>query len=230
MGEGFAFFDLIIFAMLAGYLVFQLRRVLGRRTGHQQRRPDALARKQQDAADNDNDAVDAVGGEQTTAYLPSGDSKDEELSGQTRLSAEDPDFDPRTFVQGAKAAFEWIVTAFARGDRDTLRGLLGPSLYKDFEAAIAQREQAGETLETTVASIKSASIHNVRLEGTVAAITVEFITDQVKVVRDSTDTVIEGDPHRIETLTDLWVFSRDVRSRDPNWHLIATQEPEDDPD
>lgn len=227
MGDGFAFFDLIIFAMLAGYLVFQLRRVLGRRTGHQQRRPNVLARKQQDAADNDNDAV---GKERTTAYLPSGDSEDEELSGQTRLSAEDPDFDPRTFVQGAKAAFEWIVTAFARGDRDTLRGLLGPSLYKDFEAAITQREQAGETLETTVASIKSASIGDVRLEGSIATITVEFITDQVKVVRDSTDTVIEGDPHRIETLTDLWVFSRDVRSPDPNWHLIATQEPEDDPD
>ncbi len=227
MGDGFAFFDLIIFAMLAGYLVFQLRRVLGRRTGHQQRRPNVLTRNQQDAADNDNDAV---GGERTTAYLPSSDSEDEELSGQTRLSAEDPDFDPRTFVQGAKAAFEWIVTAFARGDRDTLRGLLGPSLYKDFEAAITQREQAGETLETTVASIKSASIGDVRLEGTIATITVEFITDQVKVVRDSTDTVIEGDPHRIETLTDLWVFSRDVRSPDPNWHLIATQEPEDDPD
>ena len=227
MGDGFAFFDLIIFAMLAGYLVFQLRRVLGRRTGHQQRRPNAFARKQQDAADNDNDAVS---GERATTYLPSGDTEDEELSGQTRLSAEDPDFDPRTFVQGAKAAFEWIVTAFARGDRDTLRGLLGPSLYKDFEAAIAQREQAGETLETTVAAIKSASIGDVRLEGSVASITVEFITDQVKVVRDSTDTVIEGDPHRIETLTDLWVFSRDVRSPDPNWHLIATQEPEEDPD
>ena len=154
----------------------------------------------------------------------------EELSGQTRLRNADPDFDPRTFIQGAKAAFEWIVTAFARGDRETLRGLLGASLYADFEAAIEQREQAGEKLDTTVASIKSASIQDVRVDGTVAAITVEFITDQVKVVLDSNHAITEGDPHRIETLTDLWTFSRDLRSRDPNWHLVATQEPEDDRD
>ena len=227
MGEGFAFFDVIIFAMLAGYLVFQLRRVLGKRTGHQQRRPNAFARKQEEGADNDN--VVALP-DRTQQDIPEEDAAlaDMELSGQTQLKTLDPSFDPREFVQGAKAAFEWIVAAFARGDRETLQNLLGPSLYQDFESAIQDREEQGETLETTVSSIKSASIEEVRVDGHIATITIEFVSDQVKVVRDSDGTVTEGDPHRIETLTDIWVFSRDIRSRNPNWHLIGTRDPEED--
>ena len=227
MGEGFAFFDVIIFAMLAGYLVFQLRRVLGKRTGHQQRRPNAFARKQEEGADNDN--VVALP-DRTQQDIAEEDAAlaDAELSGQTQLKTLDPTFDPREFVQGAKAAFEWIVAAFARGDRETLQNLLGPSLYQDFESAIQDREEQGETLETTVSSIKSASIEEVRVDGHIATITIEFVSDQVKVVRDSDGTVTEGDPHRIETLTDIWVFSRDIRSRNPNWHLIGTRDPEED--
>ena len=227
MGEGFAFFDVIIFAMLAGYLVFQLRRVLGKRTGHQQRRPNAFARKQEEGADNDN--VVALP-DRTQQDIAEEDAAlaDAELSGQTQLKTLDPSFDPREFVQGAKAAFEWIVAAFARGDRETLQNLLGPSLYQDFESAIQDREEQGETLETTVSSIKSASIEEVRVDGHIATITIEFVSDQVKVVRDSDGTVTEGDPHRIETLTDIWVFSRDIRSRNPNWHLIGTRDPEED--
>jgi predicted lipid-binding transport protein (Tim44 family) len=227
MGDGFAFFDIIIFAMLAGYLVFQLRRVLGRRTGNEeQRRGNPFKRQPEDAAENDNviappdRATDESPAEETAGFDP-------EVDGLTQLKLADPSFDDREFLRGAKGAFEWIVAAFAKGDRGELKNLLSPSLYESFEVAIGQREQANETLETTISSMKSATIDDVVLEGSVVSITIEFVTDQVKVTRDSHGAVVEGDPSKIETLTDIWIFARDLRSRDPNWQLVATRDPEE---
>jgi predicted lipid-binding transport protein (Tim44 family) len=227
MGDGFAFFDVIIFAMLAGYLVFQLRRVLGRRTGHEdQRKANPFKRGTDDPAENDN--VISLPDRATKESVDDESAGfDAELNGLSQLKANDPSFDDREFLRGAKGAFEWIVAAFARGDRDELRKLLGPSLFVSFEDAIEQREKANETLETTISSMKSATIDDVTLEGSVVSITVEFLTDQVKVVRDAQGEVVEGDPSKIETLRDIWVFSRDMRSNDPNWQLVATREPED---
>ena len=227
MGDGFAFFDIIIFAMLAGYLVFQLRRALGRRTGHEQdRRANPFKRQPDDAAENDNvvelpEHIDADSPIEETANF------DPQLNGHTRLKTIDPDFDEREFLRGAKGAFEWIVAAFARGDRKELRNLLGPSLLESFEVAIDQREQAGETLETTIASMKSATINDVIFDGPAASIVVEFITDQVKVTRDAKGEVVEGDSDKIETLTDIWIFSRELGASDPNWQLVGTQDPEE---
>jgi predicted lipid-binding transport protein (Tim44 family) len=227
MGDGFAFFDIIIFAMLAGYLVFQLRRVLGRRTGQEdEQRGSPFKRQPEDAAENDN-----------VVALPDRDVKespaeemsglDPEMNGLTQLKLADPSFDDREFLRGAKGAFEWIVAAFARGDKKELEKLLGPVLFGSFEDAISQREQAGETLETTISSMKSATIDDVAFDGHLVSITVEFITDQVKVTRDASGEIVEGDPNRIETLKDIWVFGRDFRSNDPNWQLIATRDPEE---
>jgi predicted lipid-binding transport protein (Tim44 family) len=227
MGDGFAFFDIIIFAMLAGYLVFQLRRALGRRTGHEQdRRANPFKRQPDDTAENDNvialpERIDADSPIEETANF------DPQLNGYTRLKTIDPDFDERVFLHGAKGAFEWIVAAFARGDRKELRNLLGSSLLESFEAAIDQREQAGETLEATIASMKSATINDVNFDGPAVSIVVEFITDQVKVTRDAKGEVVEGDSDKIETLTDIWIFSRELGASDPNWQLVGTQDPEE---
>jgi predicted lipid-binding transport protein (Tim44 family) len=227
MGDGFAFLDIIIFAMLAGYLVFQLRRVLGRRTGQEeQRRTNPFKRQPDDAAENDNvialaDRATNESPDDETANL------DPEMNGLTQLKMVDPDFDDREFLRGAKGAFEWIVAAFSRGDRKELGTLLSPSLFESFEAAIDQRENASETLETTISSMKSATVDDVTLEDSVVSITVEFITDQVKVTRDAQGNVVEGDPNRIDTLTDIWIFARDLRSRDPNWQLVGTRDPEE---
>jgi predicted lipid-binding transport protein (Tim44 family) len=139
----------------------------------------------------------------------------------------DPGFDDGEFLRGSKSAFGWIVSAFARGDTDELRNLLSPSLLESFEAAIEQRDAAGETLETTISAMKSASIDDVTVEGSMASITVEFVSDQVKVTRNAAGAVIDGDPDRIETLTDIWTFSRDIQSSDLNWQLVGTRDPED---
>ena len=226
MGDGFAFFDIIIFAMLAGYLVFQLRRVLGRRTGQEQRRSNPFAQQPDDAADNDNvvalpdHGVNESPADDAANYDPT-------FNDQTQLRMLDPSFDDREFLRGSKSAFAWIVSAFARGDTDELRNLLSPSLLEIFEAAIEQRDAAGETLETTISALKSASIDEVTVEGSIASITVEFVSDQVKVIRNAAGEVIDGDPDRIETLTDIWIFSRDIQSNDLNWQLVDTRDPED---
>jgi predicted lipid-binding transport protein (Tim44 family) len=227
MGEDFAFFDIIIFAMLAGFLVFQLRRALGRRTGHEnEQRASAFKRGSGDGAENDNViSLPDRGVKESPAEERGG--LDAEMNGLTRLKAQDPNFDDREFLRGAKGAFEWIVAAFARGDRAALKTLLGPSLYSSFEDAIDEREKANESQETTISSMKSATIDDVSIDGSIVSITVEFLTDQVKVVRDAQGATVEGDPNKIETVRDIWVFSRDMRSNDPNWQLVATRDPED---
>ena len=100
-------------------------------------------------------------------------------------------------------------------------------MFESFDEAIGQREKANETLETTISSMKTATIEGVVFDGSLVSITVEFITDQVKVTRDAQGEVVEGDPSKIDTLRDIWVFSRDLRSSDPNWQLAATRDPEE---
>jgi predicted lipid-binding transport protein (Tim44 family) len=120
-----------------------------------------------------------------------------------------------------------IVQAFAAGDRDALKPLLTEDLHRSFVTAIYEREKERETQETNIVTIRSSDIVEASLIGSIAKVTVEFVTDQVKVTRDVDGNVVDGHPDRIETLTDLWTFERDVSSRDPNWALVATRVPDD---
>lgn len=224
MGDGFAFFDIILFALLAGYLVFKLRGVLGKRTGHEERHGDPFSPAPDRPANSDN-VIQLPEREQDER---DGKPADGELSDLMRLKMADTSFDEIEFLKGARTAFEWIVDAFAKGDLDGLKPLLGADLMAAFSGAVESREQAGEIQETTVSSFRSALISDVVLDGSVARVTVEFITDQVKVTRAADGSVVDGDPDKIETVTDLWTFERDISSRDPNWHLVATRVPEDD--
>ncbi|UUX52184.1 Tim44/TimA family putative adaptor protein [Nisaea acidiphila] len=224
MGDGFAFFDIILFALLAGYLVFKLRNVLGKRTGHEERHTDPFSPAPERPANSDN-VIKLPDREHET--VP-GDQENGELSDLMRVKMADPSFDEIEFLKGARTAFEWIVEAFAKGDLDGLRPLLGDDLMSAFAGAVEEREKAGESQETTISSFRSALINDVTLAGSVARVTVEFITDQVKVTHASDGSVVDGDPDRIETVTDLWTFERDISSRDPNWRLVATGVPEDE--
>ena len=119
--------------------------------------------------------------------------------------------------------FSWIVEAFAKGDSKGLRPLLNDDVYGNFSAAIEARAKAGETLETALVGIKSAEILEARMQGRAAFVTVKFVSEQVNVTRNSQGEVIDGDPARVVTITDIWTFARDTRSRDPNWSLVATR-------
>jgi predicted lipid-binding transport protein (Tim44 family) len=248
MGEGFQFFDIILFAAIAAFLVLRLRSVLGKRTGHQERpshdpfnQPQSGGRPNGQGSARDRDKVipmpdrnnkrpEQEAEEVTDADLREAAEKaDTPLSaGLTQIKLADRDFDEEGFVEGAKAAFEMVVTAYAEGDRETLKQLLANDVYKDFEAALSERERAGHTLETTLVNIREADIIEAELQQKTAFVTVKFVTEQINVVRDRTGEPIEGDPEHVADVTDIWTFARNTRSRDPNWTLVATRSPEEE--
>ncbi|MDE0059655.1 MAG: Tim44/TimA family putative adaptor protein [Defluviicoccus sp.] len=230
--EGFQFLDIIFFAMIAAFLVFRLRSVLGRRTGHQSRPPDNMAGRHRETEAEGNvielpdrtepDAEPERDGDE--AFEPS-PSDDPLASGMARIRAADPDFDPAGFEAGARAAFEAIVHAFATADTGTLGALLNDEVFDNFERAIRERLDAAETLETTVVGIKKAEIVEASMSGRNALVTVTFVSEQVNVTRDADGEVIDGDPAQVTDVTDIWTFARNTRSRDPNWKLIETRSP-----
>ena len=220
MNDGFAFFDIIIFAMLAGYLVFQLRKALGRKTDNQ--RPEASKTAKSKTDQNESDNVVSLREEQTQTS-----SGTKTFGGLESLRQRDSAFNDREFVQGSKQAFQWIVSSFSEGNVEKLKQLLGPALFRSFEKAIEERKEGGLSLETNIVSIKSVQINEVVLNENLASITVEFVTDQIKVITNAEGSVVDGDPDTIETVTDLWTFSRDITSTNPNWLLVRTETPED---
>lgn len=143
--------------------------------------------------------------------------------GLDALVAAEPAFDARAFREGAKSAYELIVTAFAQGDRKTLKGLLSKDVFEGFDRAITEREQRGEVVNTTFVSVDSADFVVVDLQGLVAQITVRFTSKLITATYNVDGKVIDGVPDAVVDVTDTWTFSRTLRSRDPNWLLIATE-------
>ena len=229
MGDGFQFLDIILFAMVAAFLVLRLRSVLGKKTGHQEPRQDPVSRRGKDAENDGNvvelprnqDAADARAAEADP--FESLDPNDPLAAGITQIRIADNSFNPGEFAGGARGAFEMIVQAFAAGDADTLKNLLADDVFENFNDAIEARKKADETLETTIIGIKSADIIEAGMDGTNAAVTVKFVTEQVNVTRDSENRVVDGDPNQVTEITDIWTFSRDTKSRDPNWFLVETR-------
>lgn len=135
----------------------------------------------------------------------------------------DRTFEPREFLQGAEAAYEMIVTAFADGDRRTLRSLLSPDVFDGFVAAIADREARGERIESRFIGISAADIQEAELKGSIAHVTVKFRSQLVSATLNKDGDVVEGDTQTVSDVTDVWTFARDTSSRDPNWQLVATE-------
>ncbi len=227
MSEGFQFFDIILFAMIAGFLVLRLRKVLGRRTGHERRPTDQLTRRQQAEQGKDNiiELPDRAGAAADAAFeAESGDEAEDPLAaGLNRIEAAEPSFDREDFASGARAAFEMVVQAFAAGEVKTLRGLLNDEVFENFNAAIDRLQESVCTLETTLIGIKTAEFLEARMEGRTAFITLKFVSEQVNVTTSGDGTVIEGDPNHVANVTDIWTFARNTRARDPNWTLVETR-------
>lgn len=143
--------------------------------------------------------------------------------GLDAIVAAEPSFDAKAFREGAKSAYEFIVTAFAQGDRKTLKGLLSREVFEGFDRAITEREQRGEVVNTTFVSVDTADFIVVDLQGLVAQVTVRFTSKLITATYDVDGKVIDGAPDAVVDVTDTWTFSRTLRSRDPNWLLIATE-------
>jgi len=135
----------------------------------------------------------------------------------------EPAFDPREFIEGAKAAYEAIVVAFAKGDRKTLRALLSRDVGEGFERAIDERERNKQTVETTFVSIDKAEIVAAETRNRVAHITVRFLSNLITATRDAQGNVVDGNAEAVVEVPDVWTFSRQLGSRDPNWQLVATE-------
>lgn len=233
MGGEAYYLDIIIFALIAAFLVYKLRSVLGKRHGDERQRPNPFARKEGDEQGSDNVVpMPGRGGQQTGAaqkqasYHP--DYGDTEVGrGIAAIQEGDPEFEPADFLEGARAAFSMVVEAFAEGNLTTLRSMLDDEVYQDFESAIAEREEQGESLETHLDEIVSSEIIDARLSGRTAKVTVRFVTRQRNVTKDKDGHVVDGDPETAVDVTDIWTFSRDTRSPDPNWVLEATAGEED---
>lgn len=226
MSGGFEYFDIILFAMIAAFLVYRLGSVLGKRTGHerQSREPFGRLGGKESAAETGNDNVIAIPQREAP---PQEEEPDTPLGAAlTQIKLADSSFTRKGFLEGARAAFEMVITAFALGDMKTLRSLLSQEVYDNFAEAIRTRERANQTRETTLVGIDVAEIVEAKLEDKRHAyVTVRYISQQVNATRDEAHNVVDGDPNAIEKVTDIWTFRRDTRASDPNWQLVATRSP-----
>jgi predicted lipid-binding transport protein (Tim44 family) len=144
-------------------------------------------------------------------------------SGLDAIASADRSFSPEAFLSGARGAYDMVVHAFAAGDSDALKSLMAPEAFANFESAIHARANAGHTMSTTVVSIDNATIAGAELIGQTARISVRCAAKLASVTRDAQGDVVEGSPNAVVDHIDLWTFARDIRSRDPNWLLTATE-------
>jgi predicted lipid-binding transport protein (Tim44 family) len=214
--------DLILFGMIAAFLVLRLRSILGKRTGFE--RPPTVERQMGQAPVAGVAAGPVIEGraEPVRAGRPLPDPSGPVGVTLVRMRTVDRNFDPQHFLNGAESAFRMIVGAFASGDRTRLRALLADDTYRSFETAIAAREAAGETQRSEVRSIESATIEHAVLNGTVADITVKFVSDQIAETLGADGRPVAG-ADAVAEITDIWTFTRDLNQPDPAWRLSAAR-------
>lgn len=145
--------------------------------------------------------------------------------GLEKLAAADTEFEPRSFLEGAKAAYEIIITAFARGDKQALKPLLSTEVMDGFAQDIDRRSEAGEKLESSLVGIVKTAFVKADVVGKKAVVTLRFVSELISARRNKSGEVIDGDAKKIREITDVWTFERDVASSDPNWTLVATESP-----
>ncbi|MGI9385269.1 MAG: Tim44/TimA family putative adaptor protein [Methyloligellaceae bacterium] len=236
MSDSFDIYTLL-FLVLAVVIFLRLRNVLGRRTGNERQPYDPYSaqdagtgakstaqdtvvplprsRGSQRPGDISDDLEERVGG-----YAPKGSPL---AGGLADIGQVDRSFAPEQFLRGAKAAYEMIVMAFAEGNKRALRQLLSRDVYDGFVSAIVERENRSESVETSFVGIDKADIIEAELKNKMAQVTVKFVSELITATRDQEGRIIDGDPKKVREVTDIWTFSREAASKDPNWKLVATE-------
>jgi predicted lipid-binding transport protein (Tim44 family) len=231
----------LIFLGLAVFVIWKLRSVLGQKTGNERPPLDPVARREPPPAGRP--GVPRQPGSDNVVRLPGAQPERAAASperpadrwkgiaepgtriaeGLDAIAAAEPEFDAREFTEGAKSAYEMIVTAFAQGDRASLKGLLSREVYEGFERAIVDREKRGDKVETTFVSIDKAEIIGVEVKGMSAQVVVRFASELITATRDAAGAVVDGSADAVVPVIDIWTFERTLRSSDPNWRLVATE-------
>lgn len=219
----------IIFALLAIFVVWRLKSVLGTRVDIERRPPSpGPAAPQRQAGENGkviplpgaaDRAPPARGAFDATRFA----ATEKGRAGIAEIVAADPTFDPARFSAGARTAYEMIVRAFADGDKDTLQNLLSPEVYSGFAAAIDQRKAAGQETATKLESIDETDLVEGSVKAGMAQVSMRFSAKMITVTRDKAGEVVQGDPDLVISTDELWTFARQIGSQDPTWRLVATE-------
>lgn len=238
MGE-FLDFPTIIVIVVAVVVLLRLRSVLGTRTGNERppsQRYENMSRTRPAQDDTviplpvrNRPAQDDAEAERVQRKLEAEIEKfsrgQPELEAGLKAIAEaDPQFSPKSFIDGAKSAYEMIVTAYAAGDRKTLKMLLDKDVYDSFEAAIAERESAGNSVDFTFVGLSNIEYVEAEMDKRNAVVTLRIDAEVVSTTKDAAGEIIEGTPGQVVAIADEWTFLRNTRSRDPNWKLVATND------
>ncbi len=198
MNNSFEYLDIILLAMIAGFVILRLRKILGRRTGHEKKVFGNFSNEKAVQKNNEKKIVN--------------------LS-----SSKLDDVAKEQFIKGARVAYEMIVTSFAKGDKKTLKSLLNKEIYQNFSDEIDHRKKENLKSELTFVAVKSAKIKNFEKKNNIYIFTVNFVSEIITCKKDKNDKVIEGNPDIIKTVNDVWKFSKNMWSNNPNWYLVETQ-------
>lgn len=212
---------ILLLATVAGIILFRLYSVLGRRTGNE-RPPHERFERLGGMSEPQKPVDQASSISDRSAKADTGHAADAADRGLTEIALADRSFTPEHFLDGARRAYELIVTAFARGDREALRPLLGEDVYAAFNRGIAEREAQKHRVEFTFVGFRETKVTAASLNKGAAEITVSFAAQFISTVFDSAGALVEGDPKLVRDVVDVWGFERKVRASDPNWRLVAT--------
>ncbi|WP_374626444.1 Tim44/TimA family putative adaptor protein [Devosia sp.] len=233
------FFDIptLIVIGLAIVVLFRLRQVLGTRTGRErppvERRSEAPAKaadenvvpmRPRPAAEQTNEDAERQARKLEAEVTQFAHGDEAVAAGLKAIVEADSSFSPKSFMDGAKAAYEMIVTAFAAGDRQTLKNLLDKEVYDGFERAIKDREAAGRRIDFTFVGLPKVEISAAEADKRAVQVSVRFHAEVVSAARDKDGTLIEGNADLVTGIADEWTFARNPKSRDPNWKLVATSQ------
>lgn len=222
--------DIILYAILAVFLFIKLRNILGvtddeseeqrkSQSGMKQAQPTNVVHLSKENVQNLDEVIEAV--EQKPPFPD--DLKKSIKDGLEKVVSFDKNFTYDEFMTGAGKAFEFILRAFAKGDKKMLKDLLNKELYDEFSSEIDERKNRNEVLDTTLVSIQDCTLTEAKVLKTKAQLTVKFITEQINLTKDPDGKVTAGDPNKIETIEDIWTFHRNLKSANPNWELTAIQ-------
>ncbi len=209
------FVDILIFAIIAIFLVMRLRNILGSREGFEQRQDNRPVQ-----TENESESIQEKKVVPLRATQLDG-------SGLEAVRRADPSFSDDTFMQGAASAFGMILNAFADGDLAQLRRLLSFELYEEFSESIRMRNQNGDELSISILSIDDVQLTHGQVIEKIASVTVTFVTTQTRLLTDRSGTVLDDESMEAARHTDIWVFERDTQLDDPNWKLVETRVPEE---
>jgi len=197
MSNQFGFIDIILLAMFAGFIILRLRNILGRKTGHQ--------------------------GKSINKYFPSGVATLKDIENNEAIKSGNVDEEAKKhFLKGADIAYEQIITSFAKGDKKSLKGLLGKNLYTDFSEVIDERKKKQLKYETTFIGLKSSKVLEFKKIENIYKVTVNFVCEIITCVKDKNNKIVDGNPDIIKTVNDEWKFSKNMWSSDPTWYLVET--------